>query len=318
MRIITSHENTDFDALAAMLAATKLYPDARPVLPRRLNRNLRDFLALYGGEFAFVEADDLPRNRITDVVLVDTQSIAPIKGTSTDTRMQIIDHHPLGIELKPGMSFSGEELGATTTLMLEQIQETGTVLTSIETTLLLLGIYEDTGSLSYRTTTSRDVRAAAWLLDRGASLDVVNDFLHRPLTEQQQALYTKLVDHSATHSIQGQTVLIVAVQLEQYIEELSTLVHKLNDLFDPDALFLLAGFRDSLQLIARSTTDAVDVGEIARQFGGGGHSEASAAVLENLSVEEAQDRLLDLLAEHVRPLPTVHEIMSRGVQYTFP
>jgi len=318
MRIITSHENTDFDALAAMLAASKLYPDAIPVLPRRLNRNLRDFLALYGGEFPFTEADDLPRRRITHVVLVDTQSMSPIKGTNDRTRIRIIDHHPLRIEPGPTVSFSGEELGASTTLLIEQLQERGTVLTPFETTLLLLGIYEDTGSLSYDTTTSRDIRAAAWLLDRGASLEVVNDFLRRSLTEQQQSLYKKLVDQSTTHHFQGQTVLVAAVELEEYVEELSTLVHKLNDLFDPDAVFLLAGLGSSLQLIARSTTDAVDVAEIARHFGGGGHSKASAALIEDKGVEEAREELLTLLTECVHPLTTVREIMSRRVHTLTP
>jgi len=318
MRIITSHENTDFDALAAMLAASKLYPDMIPVLPRRLNRNLRDFLALYGGEFPFTRADSLPRRRITDIILVDTQSMSPIKGTDNRTRIRIIDHHPLGIEPGPRVSFSGEELGATTTLLIEQLQEIGTVLTPFEATLLLLGIYEDTGSLSYGTTTSRDIRAAAWLLDRGASLKVVDNFLRRPLTEQQQSLYKKLVDESTTHLFQGQTVLVAAVELEEYVEELSTLVHKLNDLFDPDALFLLAGFGSSLQLIARSTTDAINVAEIARHFGGGGHSKASAALIEDMGVKEARAQLLDLLTELVRPLTTVREIMSERVHTLAP
>ena len=44
VQLILTHENTDFDGLASQLAAWKLYPQALPVLPRRPNRNLRDFL----------------------------------------------------------------------------------------------------------------------------------------------------------------------------------------------------------------------------------------------------------------------------------
>ncbi len=40
MHIILCHENADFDALAAMLAAHKLDPAAIPVLPNRLNHNV--------------------------------------------------------------------------------------------------------------------------------------------------------------------------------------------------------------------------------------------------------------------------------------
>src|SRR5690606_38784089 len=43
MQVILTHERTDFDALASLLAASLLYPDALPVLPRRLNRNVSNF-----------------------------------------------------------------------------------------------------------------------------------------------------------------------------------------------------------------------------------------------------------------------------------
>ena len=76
MEVILTHENTDFDALASLLGAWKLYPDAIPVLPRRPNRNLRHFLTLYWDELPFVRADDLPHRRIERVILVEGQEIA--------------------------------------------------------------------------------------------------------------------------------------------------------------------------------------------------------------------------------------------------
>ena len=58
----------------------------------------------------------------------------------------------------PLWSYTGEPLGATTTLLIEAISARSLKLSSIEATLLLLGIYEDTGSLSYeQTTTSREI-----------------------------------------------------------------------------------------------------------------------------------------------------------------
>ena len=49
-------------------------------------------------------------------------------------------------------------------------------------------------------------------------------------------------------------------------EELSTIVHKLRDLLDPDALFVLAMIRGGVQLIARSTSENVDVAIIFNKF----------------------------------------------------
>jgi tRNA nucleotidyltransferase (CCA-adding enzyme) len=40
MSVITTHVNADFDALASMLAAQKLYPDALVVFPGSQEKNL--------------------------------------------------------------------------------------------------------------------------------------------------------------------------------------------------------------------------------------------------------------------------------------
>ena len=318
IRVILTHDKTDFDALASMLAAWKVFPGAIPVLPPRPNRNLRDFLTLHGQALPFTEAQSLTSETIAEVILVDAQAVPRLRGIDSHTLVHIIDHHPLDIELDDRMSFSGEPLGATTTLLVERIQEERVPLSVVEATLLLLGIYEDTGSLSYLSTSPRDLRAAAWLLESGANLAVANRFLQQPLTQEQRQLYLRLVDESVFYPIQGYNVLIACVSPPAYVEELSTLVHKLTDLYDPDAAFLLAQFEDSIQLVARSRADAIDVGEIAREFHGGGHSRASAALIQGVGIEDAEQRLLQLLREHTKPVVTVKDIMSRAVHTLTP
>ena len=43
LTIITTHVNADFDALASMLAAQKLYPDGLVVFPGSQEKNLKNF-----------------------------------------------------------------------------------------------------------------------------------------------------------------------------------------------------------------------------------------------------------------------------------
>ncbi len=317
MEVILTHENTDFDALASLLGAWKLYPDAIPVLPRRPNRNLRHFLTFYWDELPFVRADDLPHRRIERVILVDTQALTQLKGMSSRTKVLIIDHHALDRDLTPGITYSGEELGATATLLIEQISETHLPLSPIEATLLLLGIYEDTGSLSYPSTTPRDVRCAAWLLEQRANLEVVNKFLHHPLSEEQRQLYDQLLDNSQIHEFDGQSVVIATAIANGYVEEISTLAHKLRDLFEPAALFVLVELEEHIQLVARSSSETIDVAEIAARLNGGGHSQASAARIWGQTLDQVQDELLELLKAHIKPAVTVGQIMSYGV-HTLP
>ncbi len=318
MEIILTHENTDFDALASLLGAAKLYPEALPTLPHRLNRNLRDFLTFYWDELPFVQSEDLPRQPVERVILVDTQTFVPPKGIPVQDEMHIIDHHPLSRELETNMTYHGGGTGATTTILVERISEAGLPLSPIEATLLLLGIYEDTGSLVYPTTTPRDLRCAAWLLEQGANLDVVSDFLHYPLTDEQQELYNRLIENIQTHEFAGQSVIISAVSAEGYVEEISTLAHKLRDLYDPAALFLLVDLGDHIQLVARSTSRAIDVAEIAACFQGGGHSRAAAALIRSSNLVDTQARLIELLRILIKPTVTVRQIMSFGVHTLSP
>ncbi|MCX7669770.1 MAG: CBS domain-containing protein [Anaerolineae bacterium] len=316
--IILTHEHADFDALASLLAAARLHPHAIPVLPHQLNRNLEAFLAVYRDVLPFQRSEDLPRRRVEHVILVDTQTVQHVRGmgpSPTATGL-IIDHHPLMRELPPGWNFIGEEVGATTTLLVEMLAKQGSALNVTEATLLLLGIYEDTGGLYYETTTARDLRAAAWLLEQGANQRIVHRFLHHPLTEEQRALYQQLADNVLAYQFQGHSVIIAHATVSETIEEISTLAHKLHDLYEPDAVFMLVQMGDNIQLVARSTSDAIDVGKIASALGGGGHSRAAAALMHGGSLASALETLVYLLQTHVRPPVTVGQIMSYGAPQT--
>ena len=319
MEVILTHENADFDAVASLLGASKLFPAAIPVLPRNVNRNGRAFLALYGAELPFVEPDDLPRRgKITRAILVDTQGLTTLRGMKSDVHVDIIDHHERSPDLSPDWTYFGQVIGATTTILVEEISARFLRLTSIEATLLLLGIYEDTGSLSYEGTTSRDVRAAAWLMEQGANLAVANKFIHHPLAPEQRDLYDRLLEQSETYEVEGHTIIVAWADAPEYSEEISTLAHKLRELLEPAALFVLVGLDKRVQLVARSTTEDIDVSAVAAHFGGGGHQRAAAALIRARSLQAVRQELQHLLPQMVQPSVTVEQVMSRGVQVLAP
>ncbi|MGE5140396.1 MAG: CBS domain-containing protein [Rudaea sp.] len=318
MDAILTHENADFDAIASLVAAHKLYPDAVALLPRRVNRNVRDFLILYGESFALVPQDQQPRRRFRHVLLVDTQNLPSARGLAEAPKVHILDHHPLTRSLSQEDTYIGGETGATTTLLVEALREKNLSLSPIEATLLALGIYEDTGSLQYPDTTVRDVTAASFLLERGANLSLVSEFLHHPLSEAQHQLYNQLVQAAEIHEFVGHTAVVATARAKQYVEEISTLAHQLMTLYDPSALFLLVQMDDQIQMVARSKNRAIDAAEIARQFGGGGHATAAAALIRERGLKKQQNKLLKILREHVHAIATVQQIMSYGVRVIEP
>lgn len=314
MDAILTHENADLDAIASLGAAKKLYPGAAALLPRRLNRNVRDFLTLYGEPFQFIPQDQAPRRQFKRILLVDTQTLPSARGIADAPTVHIVDHHPLARALDEGTTFSGGETGATTTLLIETIREKNLPLTRLEATLFALGIYEDTGSLTYVDTTARDLQAAAFLVEHGAAFDLIGEFLRQPLAPDQRKLYNLLLKHVETHTIGGQSVVIAAVRVQDYVQEISSLAQQLMSLYDPSALFLLVQMRNEIQLVARSKSETIDVAELTRAFGGGGHATAAAALIHSRGLKTQQKKLLQLLNEHIVPRNTVHDIMSYGVR----
>lgn len=315
MHIILTHEQADFDALAALLGAALLDEHAIPVLPRRTNRNVRSFLNIYQTELPFIEPRDLQPGPISTITLVDTQSLVTLKGITKNTLVSVIDHHKIRKDLPEDWQTKTDTTGACATLLVENLRSHDRPLTSLQATLLLLGIYEDTGSLSYSNTTPRDVHAVAYLLEQGASLQIATQFLNPPLSPEQRQAYDQFLASAVTHHVSGQNIVVSTISALDLEEEISSVAHKLRDLLDPDALILIVRTKEGIRLIARSTTSLIDVSHIMAEFGGGGHERAASALLQvnndQPTLDEIGSQLIAVLEKHVRPSIVVGQIMSR-------
>ncbi len=314
MALILTHEKTDFDAVASQLGAKKLYPAATALLPHHLNRNVQQFLNLYWDALPFVWAEDWRRRSIDSVILVDTQTLGNVRGMVARPRVHVIDHH-MDQARKPEWTYEVEPVGATSTLLVERLLARGLVLSPEEATLLLLGIYEDTGGLTYDTTTARDAQAAARLLEQGALLNVARRFLNVALSDQQRALYDALARDVEWLKIEGRPIALATADAPPgFADEISSVAHRLRDSLSPDGLFVLVQLGDGVQLVARSAVDEVDAGLVARLLGGGGHSRAAAAMIVGGRLADVADRVRSTLPLAVRPTARVAALMSHGVQ----
>ncbi len=314
MLLILTHENADFDAIASLAAAKRLYPEAMALLPRQLNHNVEQFLLLYGGAFGLLRPENWRRRRVERLLLVDTQVVGSVKGMGKRPLISLIDHHT---QQTPPADWSVqlEAVGATTTLLTEHLQNVGQSLSAEEATLFLLGIYEDTGALTYDMTTPRDAAAAAWLLEQGAQLGIVRQFLQMPLTPLQRELYEALLAAAEWHTVHEQPIVVTTAVLPPgFTDEISGVVHRLRETLQPAGLLALVSLGRDIQLVARSATDYVDVSAVAQALGGGGHKRAAAAIIVHETLTAVRQKLLNLLPQAVSPPARVEQIMSLGVQ----
>lgn len=312
-RFIYTHNNADFDAIAALLGMFLLDRTAHPVLPPRIRRNVRNFLTLYANvlpALAYEDAKNIPKTEL--VYLVDTQSYFRIPGLQDNTPVHIIDHHPTQHVLPAHYTLKIEQIGATATLLVEMLQQQQIGPTPLEATLLLLGIYEDCGNLTYGATTPRDVRAAAWLLEAGADLDVLREFLRYPLDDDHWQIVDALRETAEFLQINGHTILVATASLDYQVESVSRIAHHLMNLYDPSAVVMLVKMAHNVQMVARSTLDEIDMGDLARIFGGGGHTHAAAASIPNANLQTLRDQISEYLHRTVSPSSTVAELMSAG------
>jgi tRNA nucleotidyltransferase (CCA-adding enzyme) len=191
LTIITTHVNADFDALASMLAAQKLYPGSLIVFPASQEKNIRNFF-IKSMAYLFNMADikDIVFSNVKRLVLVDTRQPGRIGRLSSllkrsDLEIHIYDHHPdMANDIK-GHYEVIRPTGATVSILTGILRERGIRISSDEATIMCLGIYEDTGSFNFPSTTEEDFMTAAYLLSKGANLNIISNLIAREINSEQ-------------------------------------------------------------------------------------------------------------------------------------
>ncbi len=319
MEVITTHVNADFDGLASMIAAHKLYPEAVLAFSGSQERNLRDFIAQsVQYQYTFRRLKSIPQEQIQRLIVVDTRQASRIgdfaqclKNPGLD--IHLYDHHPDTPDDLRGSVEQVRQVGSTTTIFVKLLREKGLQLTQEEATLMAMAIYEDTGSFAFDTTCPEDLEAAAWLLSQGANLNAVAQFIAQELTSQEVTLLHALIKSATTYTIHGLDLVVAKIELPEYVDEFSIVVRRFMVMENLDTLFALTHMAGRTHLIARSRIPEVNVGAIARDFGGGGHASAASATIKDLTLIEAEEKLIQLLHKHVRPQRLARELMSAPV-----
>jgi len=317
-----THEQADLDALASLLGAHILAPDAYALLPRQINRNGQAFLRKHGHKLGFSRINDLPRANIEKIILVDTQSMVTLKGITRETIVSVIDHHPRKDQERADWRYEVHDTGACTTVLVEKIIEANLSVSAEEATLLLLGIYEDTGSLNYPSTTARDASAVSWLLTMGADLNITAQFLNPPLSNAQMQLYDRLLKGLKTLTIEQSTLAVATASALDLNDEISSVAHRLREFLQPDGLVVLVLTRMGLRLVARASSPNVDMAKLARRFDGGGHQRAASALIRletrpdekqgEFVLAKYEQKIIDYLPWVVTPSLQVKHIMSQN------
>jgi tRNA nucleotidyltransferase (CCA-adding enzyme) len=333
MDLILCHQTVDFDALGAAIGLSLLKRGARIVLTSGANPVVRNFWALYRDEFASIELRSVNPTQIRSIFVVDTQKRDRLGKAAAwfelkqIKEIEVYDHH-LGVICDiPATYKEIEPVGATTTLMVEKLQQAGIEIVPIAATAMALGIHVDTGSLTFEQTTPRDAAALAWLLEKGANLKVIAEYVETSLSPQLQQLLQRVLDELATEKVRGHTVAWVLLETDSFVAGLSNLASLAIELTEADILLLGHSYQrqpDSsnkkkrLTVIGRSRLETVDLNSIFASFNGGGHTAAAALSWDCIDAMAVLGEIIGQVISQIPHPPTARDLMSAPVRTIIP
>lgn len=315
--VVFTHTNADFDSLAAAVALSLLWSQQPPssekmpthvVLPRGVHPVVQRFLAFHKHLLPLRGFKTILPEDVHAIGVVDAQNSRRIgrgKAWLDKARsIHVFDHHQDDTEedvdptslVNLATELVIDQVGSTTTLLVERLREANIKPAPAEATLFVLGIRADTGGLVYEGTTIRDASAMLWCLENGASQAAISEFGVARISEQQRHVLNAALQHTNTHVTNGlrvSSVLIPDNQDSGYVAGLAHVCEELLDLTDSDVFLFGATHTSSgdkknkgeqtewVSLIGRASPRSVgvDLNVVMRTFGGGGHPKAAAAAV---------------------------------------
>ncbi|MDJ0715113.1 MAG: CBS domain-containing protein [Prochloraceae cyanobacterium] len=334
MDLILCHQTADFDAIGAAVGLTRLKKGAKLVLTGGAHPAVKDFLALHRDEFALVELRSVNPKKILSLTVVDNQRRDRLGKTAQWfdlpqlIAIEIYDHHVDAESDIPATYIEIEPIGATTTLIAEKLQQQNIELTPFEATVMALGIHVDTGSLTFDQSTPRDAKALAWLMEMGANVKIISEYVEPSLSPQLQKLLTEAIEKLEKTEVEGYTIAWVLLSTRSFVPGLSNLTERLLDLTESDALLLAHQHSKDrgeekespqqeqvrLTVIGRSRIEGTNLNQLFEPFGGGGHSVAASVAMRGVDPEFTLKQLVEQFIEQIPQTPTARDLMSSPVR----
>lgn len=311
--LITTHPSADFDGVAAMVAARHLYPGAVLAYSGSAEEAVRRFVADHV-PLDILNPKQVDPATIRCVVLCDSHApdrAGHFEELARKGPLHVFDHHPVEADEPPPAWALIETVGATTTLLAERLRAKGVVPEPWEATLMAVGIYEETGSLTYASTTPRDLEAAGWLLGHGADLALLRRYLSTELNVEQLTLLDTLAHQLEVRYLDGFKVGVATAYAEHYVPEVAGVASRLLAMEPMDALVVLIAMDDKVLVVARGSRQEIPLGRVAARFGGGGHPTAASAMIRDRTPVEAADAVWAALDAAIAPLRRARDLMTR-------
>ena len=305
--IIMGHTNPDIDAMGAALGiyrmATSLRKDTYIVTDPE-NASIKEFINTieedYKGVFINKETALDEIDSETLLVVVDTHKKSYVEEPellNKTNKIVVIDHHRRSADFIEQSILTFQEVYASSAseLVAELIQyaQSDVELQTVEAESLYAGIMMDTKNFTFKTGV-RTFEAAAYLRRCGVDIIKVKKWFQSDLES-----YKKIAEIVKQAEVIRETIAISSYEIQE--KETSLICAKAADelltIGNISASFVLGTMGNQICISGRSIGN-INVQVILEKLGGGGHITLAGAQLENRTIEEAKQELVEKIEEY--------------------
>ena len=305
--IIMGHTNPDIDAMGSALGvyrlATNLDKEAY-ILTDFETASIKEFIENIQEDYKEVLVNKETALSLIDnetlLIVVDTHKTSYVEEPellNKTNKIVVIDHHRRGTDFIEQSILTFQEVYASSAseLVTELLQYTQkeVELQTIEAEALYAGIMMDTKNFTFKTGV-RTFEAAAYLRRCGVDIIKVKKWFQSDLES-----YNKISEIVRNAEIIYETIGISTYEVQE--KDTSLICAKAADelltIGNITASFVLGTMDDKITISGRSIGD-INVQMILEKLGGGGHITLAGAQLENKTIEEAKQLLIEKIEEY--------------------
>ena len=252
----------------------------------------------------FISKDDAIKNCTKDtlVVVVDTHRPSFTECpelTMISDKVVVIDHHRRGVEFinDTVLLFHETYVSSTCEMVTELVQymEDDVKINKLTAEGLMAGICLDTKNFAFKTGV-RTFEAASYLKKKGADTIEVKKLFNSTLidfvTKAEIIQSAKVIDEKICLAYSKAEVSNINIIVAQAADELLNIK-------DVEASFVLGKTKSGTIFVSARSLGSINVHVLMEKLGGGGHIDIAGAQIEDTSLEEGYNKVLDIINKYL-------------------
>lgn len=302
--IIMTHHSPDFDGMGSALALQQIINKFNK--KSYVVRNAKDSDKALNKAYNYMIEENIPHNFInkTDVIEIATEnSLLIILDTQKEQLVEqpklleitnnivVLDHHIKSKDsIKGIISYINSNLSSTVEFIAQYMRYLNFNIDPLLATFLLIGLEIDTNNFTQKTT-DKTYETAAFLSRQGADNVIKQEILQEE--KENYIRKQKIIEKSTM--VNDNIALCIANDEIYANQDLASIALKLLQFEDVEASFVIGKLSETKVGISARSISKIDVEQIMKQLGGGGHINEAATQIENTTIEEAKKQLLDII-----------------------